>query len=153
MIVKACYKSKDFSYFTDKENGLERHYGDIFECDDEIATERIKNKFVKKATKEEEKEYYANQIAVDEDNLKPSNNGISENNTGNNAEADNNEGELPKNDDEYTEIKSFLEECTKEELIGIAFKEDICIDEHMSEEQLVETINKVRAERLEQSNN
>ncbi len=67
MIVKACYKDKDFDYFTDKENGLERHYGDIFECSDDLANERIKNKFVKKATKEEEKEYYANQTTVDDD--------------------------------------------------------------------------------------
>lgn len=69
MIVKACYKSKDFDYFTDKENGLERHYGDIFECSDDLANERIKNKFVKKATKEEEKEYYANQTTVDDDDI------------------------------------------------------------------------------------
>lgn len=67
MLVKAIFKNKDFDYFTDKENGLERHYGDIFECSDELANERIKNKFVKKATKEEEKEYYANQTTVDDD--------------------------------------------------------------------------------------
>ena len=66
MLVKAIFKNKDFDYFTDKENGLERPYGDIFECDDEIAQERIKKKFVKKATKEEEKKYYANQTTVDD---------------------------------------------------------------------------------------
>lgn len=67
MIVKACYKDKDFDYFNDKVTGEQRRYGDVFECDDEIAAERIKNKFVKKATKEEEKEYYANQTTVDDD--------------------------------------------------------------------------------------
>lgn len=123
MIVKAIYKDKDFDYFNDKVTGEQRKYGDIFECDDELANERIKRKFVKKATKEEEKEYYANQTTVDDD----------------------------KKDKEQKVIKP-LEECTKEELIDIAFKEDICIDEQMTEEQLIETINKIRVERLEQSN-
>lgn len=69
MLVKAIYKDNNFDYFNDKETGLERHYGDIFECNDDIAQERIKNKFVKKATKEEEKKYYANQITVDNDEI------------------------------------------------------------------------------------
>lgn len=152
MIVKAIFKNKDYDYFVDKTNGLQRRYGEIFMCDDDIAQERIKNKFVKKATKEEEKEYYASQITVDDEDLKPSNNGNAEGNTGDNGETNNNEGKLSKDDDKSTKIKSFLEECTKEELIDIAFKEDICVDEQMSEEQLIETINKVHAERLEKSN-
>ena len=67
MLVKAIFRNKDFDYFNDKLTGVQRKYGDIFECDDDIAQERIKNKFVKKATKDEEKEYYANQTTVDDD--------------------------------------------------------------------------------------
>lgn len=69
MIVKAIYKDKDFDYFNDKVTEEQRKYGDIFECNDELAQERIKRKFVKKATKEEEKEYYANQTTVDGDDI------------------------------------------------------------------------------------
>ena len=69
MIVKAIYKDKDFDYFNDKVTEEQRKYGDIFECNDELAQERIKRKFVKKATKEEEKEYYANQTTVDDDDI------------------------------------------------------------------------------------
>lgn len=116
MIVKAIYKDKDFDYFNDKVTGVQRKYGDIFECDDDLANERIKNKFVKKATKEEEKAY------IDS---------------------------IDTNDD--GDVIKPLEECIKEELIDIAFKEDICIDEQMTEEQLIETINKVRDERLKQN--
>lgn len=124
MIVKAIYKDKEHDYFRDKTTGEQiekqekRHYGDIFECDDDLAIERIKKKLVKKATKEEEKAYLD---SID-------------------------------NNDDGDVIKS-LNECTKEELIKVAFEEDICIDEQMSEEQLMETINKVRAERLKQLNN
>lgn len=64
MIVKAIFKNKDYDYFRDKttneniEDQVKRHYGDIFECDDEIAKERIEKGFVVKTTKKEEKEYY-----------------------------------------------------------------------------------------------
>lgn len=157
MIVKANYKDKEYDYFRDKTTAekiadqVKRHYGDIFECDDELAEERIKKGLVKKATKKEEKEYYDSIDTVDEDDLKPIEDNSKEGNTGDNEKNDNNESDLSKNDDESTEIKS-LEECTRKELIDIAFKEDICIDEQMSEEQLIETINKVLAERLKQSN-
>lgn len=150
MLVKACFKNKDYDYFKDIETNVKRHYGDIFECDDQLAEERIKKGLVKKTTKKEEKEYYDSIDTFDEDDLKPINDKSKERNTGDNEKTDNNESDLSKNDDESTEIKS-LEECTREELIDIAFKEDICIDEQMSEEQLIETINKVRAERLKQS--
>ena len=158
MIVKANYKDKDHNYFRDKTTAekiadqVKRYYGDIFECDDELAEERIKKGLVKKATKKEEKEYYDSIDTVDEDDLKSIDDNSKEGNTGDNEKTDNNKSYLSKNDDESTKIKS-LEECTREELIDIAFKEDICIDEQMSEEQLIETISKVRAERLEQSNN
>ena len=69
MLVKAIYKDKNFDYFNDKVTGVQRKYGEIFMCDDEIAQERIKNKFVKKATKDEEKEYYASQIKVNNDDI------------------------------------------------------------------------------------
>ena len=59
MIVKANYKPN----FGDKTTGetyetqVKRNYGDIFECDDALAKERIKKGFVIKATKEEIEEY------------------------------------------------------------------------------------------------
>lgn len=75
MIVKANYKDKEYDYFRDKTTAekiadqVKRHYGDIFECDDELAEERIKKGLVKKATKKEEKEYYDNIDTVDEDDV------------------------------------------------------------------------------------
>lgn len=147
MIVKAIFKNKDFDYFRDVQTNDKRYYGDIFECDDEIAQERIKNKFVKKATKEEEKQY--------KDNLKPSSDETTEGNTGDNEETNSNEGELPKNDDESAEIKS-LEKCTMEELIQIAQDENIKLSypkDNTAHNVIIETINKVRNERLEQKNN
>ncbi len=65
MIVKAIYKDSKYNYFRDKttsdkiEEQVKRFYGDIFECDDELAEERIKKGYVKKATVKEEKEYKA----------------------------------------------------------------------------------------------
>ena len=65
MIVKAIYKDSEYNYFRDKttsdkiEEQVKRFYGDIFECDDELAEERIKKGYVKKATVKEEKEYKA----------------------------------------------------------------------------------------------
>ena len=65
MIVKAIYKDSKYNYFRDKttskniEEQTKRFYGDIFECDDELAEERIKKGYVKKATVKEEKEYKA----------------------------------------------------------------------------------------------
>ncbi len=75
MIVKANYKDKEYDYFRDKTTAekiadqVKRHYGDIFECDDELAEERIKKGLVKKATKKEEKEYYDSIDTVDEDDV------------------------------------------------------------------------------------
>lgn len=152
MIVKAIYKDKDFDYFNDKVTGEQRYYGDIFMCDDDIAQERIKNKFVKKATKEEEKEYYANQTTVDDGDLKPSTSGNAESNTGNNGKTNDNESELHKDDDESIKVKP-LEECTLDELKQIIIDEDIPFTDEKTKEQFIETINKVRADRLEQSNN
>ena len=78
MIVKANYKDKDHDYFRDKTTAeniadqVKRHYGDIFECDDQLVEERIKKGLVKKATKKEEKEYYDNIDTVDEDDIQVS---------------------------------------------------------------------------------
>lgn len=75
MIVKANYKDKDHDYFRDKTTAekiadqVKRHYGDIFECDNDLAEERIKKGLVKKATKKEEKEYYDSIDTVDEDDV------------------------------------------------------------------------------------
>lgn len=57
MIVKAIYKDKNFNYFRDVETNDKRVFGDIFECDDELAKERIEKGLVKRASKKEEKEY------------------------------------------------------------------------------------------------
>ena len=69
MIVKACFKNKDYDYFRDIETNKKRVYGDIFMCSDELAEERIKKGLVKKATKKEEKEYYDSIDTVDEDDV------------------------------------------------------------------------------------
>lgn len=63
MIVKAIYKDSNNNYFRDKTTAKEihkqvkRYYGDIFECDDKLANERIKSGLVVKATKQEIKKY------------------------------------------------------------------------------------------------
>lgn len=57
MIVKAIYKDKNFNYFRDVETNDKRVYGDVFECNDALAEERIEKGLVKKASKKEEKEY------------------------------------------------------------------------------------------------
>lgn len=157
MIVKANYKDKDYDYFRDKTTAekiadqVKRHYGDIFECDDQLAEERIKKGLVKKASKKEEKEYYDSIDTIDEDDLKSTNDKSKEGNTEDNGKTDNNASDLSKNNDESTEIKS-LEECTIDELKEITVAENIEVTEEATKEELIETINKVRAERLEQSN-
>ena len=57
MIVKACFKNKDFDYFRDVETNEKRVYGQVFECSDELAQERIEKGLVKKASAKEIKEY------------------------------------------------------------------------------------------------
>lgn len=58
MIVKAIFKDEKHDYFRDVQTKTKRIFGEIFECDDEIAEQRIEKGLVKKATKKEEKEYY-----------------------------------------------------------------------------------------------
>ena len=57
MVVKAVYKDKDYDYFRDVETNEKRIYGDIFECNDELAEERIKKGLVKKATDKETEKF------------------------------------------------------------------------------------------------
>ena len=72
MLVKAIFRNKDYDYFRDIETNGKRVYGDIFECDDQLAEERIKKGLVKKATKKEEKEYYDSIDTIDEDDIQVS---------------------------------------------------------------------------------
>ena len=58
MIVKAIFKDEKHDYFRDVQTKTKRVFGEIFECDDEKAEQRIEKGLVKKATKKEEKEYY-----------------------------------------------------------------------------------------------
>lgn len=69
MIVKAIYKDKNFNYFRDIETNVKRMYGDIFECDDKLAEERISKGLVKKANKKEEAEYLASLETQDEKDI------------------------------------------------------------------------------------
>lgn len=80
MIVKAIYKNEERNYFRDKttaekiEDQVKRTYGDIFECDDNIAEERIDGGFVVEATDEEKKQYVDSITTIDEkDQDKPLN--------------------------------------------------------------------------------
>lgn len=70
MIVKAIYKDDNHNYFRDVQTDTKRIYGDVFECDDEIAEERIKKGLVKKASKKEEKEYYDSIDTIDDEDNK-----------------------------------------------------------------------------------
>lgn len=100
MLVKAIFRNKDYDYFRDIETNEKRVYGDIFECDDQLAEERIKKGLVKKATKKEEKEYYDSIDTIDEDDLKSTYDKSKEGDTEDNGKTDNNENDLSKNDDE-----------------------------------------------------
>lgn len=88
MIVKANYKPN----FGDKTTGetyetqVKRNYGDIFECDDALAKERIKKGFVIKATKEEIEEYKKQQEELEK--LKEQDAKKQENESKNNQGAD-----------------------------------------------------------------
>ena len=66
MIVKAIYEP-DFGDKTTGntyENQIKRRKGDIFECDNKLAKERIKKGFVVEATEEEKEAYKAKQEAL-----------------------------------------------------------------------------------------
>lgn len=149
MVVKSLKRFGDITTGATYAEQVKIEEGKIFECDDQLAEERIKKGLVKKATKKEEKEYYDSIDTIDEDDLKPINDKSKEGNTGYNEKTDNNENDLSKNNDESTEIKS-LEECTIDELKEITVAENIEVTEEATKEELIETINKVRAERLEQ---
>lgn len=66
MIVKAIYKDDKYNYFRDETtsneitNQTKRVFGEIFECEDTLAKERIKKGLVVKASKEEIKEFKTN---------------------------------------------------------------------------------------------
>lgn len=75
MIVKAIYKDKEHNYFRDKttapeiENQVKREYGQVFECDDELAKERIEKGLVIEASEEEQKAYVDSLDTIDEEDL------------------------------------------------------------------------------------
>lgn len=130
MIVKAIYKDENFDYFRDKttaekiEDQTKRYFGDIFECDDDLAKERIKNKFVKKATKEEEKEY---------------------------LDSINKDDDLKANDDTQN-VEKPIEEYTDEELQEVIKKENIEVTDTATREELIQVINKFYEEQTSQGN-
>lgn len=73
MIVKANYKPNfgDITTGDTYETQVKRNYGDIFECDDTLAKERIKKGFVVKATKEEQEEYKKQQKELEKEKEQP----------------------------------------------------------------------------------
>ena len=99
MIVKAIFKDEKHDYFRDVQTKTKRIFGEIFECDDEIAEQRIEKGLVKKATKKEEKEYYD---SIDTNDDETSNN--KKNNDASDEQADNNKNNIPENNDEPTNV-------------------------------------------------
>lgn len=99
MIVKAIYEPNfgDITTGNNYASQVKRYPGDIFECDDELAEERIKKGLVKKATKKEEKEYY--------DSIDTMDNGLDEKESD-----DQTEENKEKIEDVSTEAASNLEE-------------------------------------------
>lgn len=136
MIVKAIFKP-DFGDITTGETyatQVKRYPGDFFECDDKLAKERIKKGLVVKATPEEIKEYKEKQAELKKQKETPA--------------VDNKDNENDK------EIKT-LEKCTIEELIQISIDENIELKypkDDTAKDVIIETINKVRSERLGQEN-
>lgn len=141
MIVKAIYNPN----FGDKTTGetyetqIKRCPGDIFECDDELAEERIKGGFVKKATAKEIKEYEKQQEEMKKQLEK---------------EKDEND-DKDKDINENNNIIKTLEKCTIEELIEISEKENIELKypkDDTAKDVIIETIIKVREERSNDEN-
>ena len=135
MIVKAIYNPN----FGDKTTGetyneqVKRYPGDVFECEDALAKERIKKGFVVKATKEEIEEYKKQQEQLEKAKETPVVNETSEQDA----------------------IKS-LEDCTIEELVEIAVSENIELEypkDETTKEVIIEIINKVREERINGDSN
>ncbi len=164
MIVKAIYKDNNFNYFRDLETKQKRFYGDIFECSDELAKERIKKGYVAEATEEEQKAYVDSIDTFDEEDLKedkqkskgkknnkkqeevkPNDNSTSKGDNGNTESTNNDENKISGDDDESTKVKA-LEECTLEELQQITVDENILATTAATKEQLIELINKTREE-------
>lgn len=111
MIVKAICKPNfgDVTTGDTYEQQVKRNYGDIFECDDELAEERIRKGLVKKATKKEEKEYYDSIDTNDNDDANGNDDSQSDN------ENQNDEGQQPlTSNDEETENKEEKEEAPVE---------------------------------------
>ena len=102
MIVKAIFKDEKHNYFRDVQTKTKRVFGEIFECDDEIAEQRIEKGLVKKATKKEEKEYYDSIETNDTETS--ANEGNEENNNSTDKQADNNENNGSENNDEPINI-------------------------------------------------
>ena len=138
MIVKAIYKP-DFGDITTGDTydtQVKRKYGDIFECDDQLAEERIRKGLVKKATKKEEKEYMDGITTNDSNKIK--------------SQQTLKTGEQSIESNEENEIKA-LEDCTIEELIQIGVDEDIELhypEDDTAKDVIIEIINKAREERL-----
>ena len=102
MIVKAIYKNEKHDYFRDVQTKTKRVFGEIFECDDEIAEQRIEKGLVKKATKKEEKEYYD---SIDTNDDETSNNEENKKNDDTTDEqVDNNKNNIPESNDEPTNV-------------------------------------------------
>lgn len=116
MIVKAIYKDKKYDYFRDKttaekvEEQVKRVYGDIFECDDELAEERIQKGLVKKASQKEEKEYLKQH-----EELEKSQEGLSDDTSQNNDKESENE------------VVNY-DEMTDDELLSLALSKGIRIE-------------------------
>ena len=140
MIVKAIYNPN----FGDKTTGetyneqVKRYPGDIFECEDALAKERIKKGFVTKATKEEIEKYKKQQVELEQPKETPV---VNQTN-----------GE---NEETQDTIK-LLEDCTIEELVEIAAGENIQLEypkDETAKEVIIEIINKVREERINGDSN
>lgn len=142
MIVKAIYKDKNFNYFRDTETKEKRVFGSVFECNDELAKQRIEKGLVKEASKKEKEEYLRIMMihSEKEDSIVESNINKKESETSiQNSDTD-------KKADQ--KIKK-LEDCTIEELKEIAVNENVEVTEEATKEELIEAINKVCIERAE----
>lgn len=144
MIVKAIYNPNFGDKTTGKtyEEQVKRYPGDIFECEDALAKERIKKGFVVKATKEEIEEYKKQQEEIEKAKEKP-------------VAVEKNEEESKEKEETQNIVKP-LEDCTIEELIEIAVGENIELEypkDETAKEVIIGIINKVREERINGDSN
>lgn len=132
MIVKAIYEPNfgDKTTGSTYENQIKRRKGDIFECDNKLAKERIKKGFVVEATEEEKEAYKKQQEEL-----------LNAQVVAKDLEKEKIEEDSDKKSHSTVEVN--YDELTDEELIELANSKAIRVDaENFVREEIIECLKK-----------